>query len=298
MAIADIDAAKIWYRILGHSGPWVSIIQGGRHPASDLREMAQIIANNGFHVLIHDRKNSGRSSFAFDSTESEEDIWVKDLLKLWDQLNIETSYVIGRSRGARVALKLGLENSDRVSGLFLWGISGGRKAARFLRDYYYCKYLTACKNGGMSEVAETGHIAVAIGLRPNLKKLILKTKPDQFLACMNNWQNHFEDNIESPVLGISQAQLSQITAATLLMPYKDSLHPASSIAFTKTSMLRSNVTRLHIKNHTESKSEKRAAAAFLKFEKDLRPSKNSLTLSNFDDKKRSKLRTEKPFENV
>ena len=61
MPIANVRGANINYEVLGTSGPWVALSPGGRRALDHVKSLARHVADAGYRVLIHDRRNCGVS---------------------------------------------------------------------------------------------------------------------------------------------------------------------------------------------------------------------------------------------
>ncbi|MFC2153691.1 alpha/beta fold hydrolase [Actinomycetota bacterium] len=225
MPVADIDGAEIHYEVIGQHGPWMTAIPGGRHPLCEVEDLASGLADHGFRVLTHDRRNCGRSSLSFDGSKAEEDIWVEDLRRLLDVIGIDRTSLVGRSRSSRMAVWFSLSHPTRTHGIGLWGFSGGAAAARLLDDYYYGQYIRACENGGMAAVCSLDHFAGIIDRDPGKRHALLALNPDEFIATMRGWRSHFMIDIDAPVMGLPDTVLSSIDVPTVILPYYDHVHP-------------------------------------------------------------------------
>ena len=71
MPIANVRGANINYEVLGTSGPWVALSPGGRRALDHVKSLAQHVADAGYRVLIHDRRNCGVSDIAIGGDQSE-----------------------------------------------------------------------------------------------------------------------------------------------------------------------------------------------------------------------------------
>ena len=157
MPYALVNSARIHFRIIGVKGPYVAAMSGGREPLDEIEEFAEEIAALGYTVILHDRRNCGKSSLDFIDPNAEEDIWESDLCGLLDHLGVGSAFIVGRSRTARVAISFSLRHPERTLALGLWGIGGGAATVRFLDYYYFGQYSKAVLAGGMDEVCEIGH---------------------------------------------------------------------------------------------------------------------------------------------
>jgi pimeloyl-ACP methyl ester carboxylesterase len=87
MPIAHVRGVKINYEVLGSGGPWVALSPGGRRALDNVKSLAQHVAQAGYRVLIHDRRNCGLSDIAIGAELSEYEVWAEDLYDLLSQLN-------------------------------------------------------------------------------------------------------------------------------------------------------------------------------------------------------------------
>ena len=230
MPTAHLDQVDIYYEVIGLEGPFVAVIQGGRHPLGVMKDLPRAIAARGYRVLMHDRRNCGRSSLNFDSSGSEEDVWVDDLTALLTNLKIPQVFMVGQSRGARIALQFALRYPEVTRGLLLWGISGGEAVARVLDNYYYGKYLRACETGGMAAVCALDHFEGLAAARPENKDWLLSLDPFRFMSVMSGWRTHFLAGVQQPVMGLSDDQLRGVSVPTAIVPYYDRMHPYATAA--------------------------------------------------------------------
>ncbi len=213
------DSTMIHYEILGHEGPWIAAISSGRGSLADMEPIAGHLASRGYRVIVHDRRNCGRSSLSFDFPGTEDDTWADDLGELLNCLDIPEVFLVGLSRGARVALRFALRHPDRARGLLLWGISGGATAARFLDDFYYGRYLRACEAGGMDAVCALDHFAGLAAARPENRTAILAMDPLQFFSTMTRWRAQFMAGVRNQVIGMSDDELRRVSTPTAIVPY-------------------------------------------------------------------------------
>jgi pimeloyl-ACP methyl ester carboxylesterase len=86
MPLANVRGVNINYKILGDDGPWVTLSPGGRRDLSGVEPLAARLADHGYRVLIHDRRNCGASDVVIEGDDSEYEIWADDLHVLLSQL--------------------------------------------------------------------------------------------------------------------------------------------------------------------------------------------------------------------
>ena len=82
MPVANVRGANINYEVLGTHGPWVALSPGGRRALDNVKPLAQHMADRGYRVLIHDRRNCGVSDLVIGGDKSEYEIWADDLYEL------------------------------------------------------------------------------------------------------------------------------------------------------------------------------------------------------------------------
>ena len=132
MAIATVRGVHINYEVLGTNGPWMALSPGGRRPLQGAKPLAQRMADAGYRVVIHDRRNCGASEVTIGGDDPENEIWADDLHELLGQLGALPAIVGGGSSGCRLAILFTLRYPKLVNALLLWRITGGRFAAERL----------------------------------------------------------------------------------------------------------------------------------------------------------------------
>src|SRR5262245_61381575 len=104
MPIAKVRGTNMNYRVFGSVGPWVALSPGGRRDISGIELLAGRVADQGYRVVIFDRRNTGASDVVIDGNESEYEIWADDVHDLLKQLGALPAIVGGSSSGCRTAL--------------------------------------------------------------------------------------------------------------------------------------------------------------------------------------------------
>jgi len=155
-------------------------------------------------------------------------MWLADLQGLLTNLGIARSFVVGRSRTSRVALRFALRHPGRCLGLGLWGISGGAAARRFLDAHYFGKYEDACVRGGMAAVCRTGHFGQLIEQDPDNQARLMAVDPKVFLAAIARWRVQFHAGAASTVMGLPDAFLAQVATPTAIVMQYDRMHPTDT----------------------------------------------------------------------
>ena len=224
MSVLNIRGVDIVYEVLGDSGPWVTVTPGGRRGLAGERVLAGLIAEAGFRVLIHDRRNMGASGIAFPG-DSESFEQAEDLLGLLQALGTGPAYVAGSSSGARMSILLAHHHPAAVKALLLWRVTGGTYAAKRLAFNYYEQYLEAAAKGGIEAVCATEHFAAMIKANPVNGETLRHMGTDAFVAAMQRWLAGFNRDSGHPVAGITVADLRRITLPAIVIPGNDRVHP-------------------------------------------------------------------------
>jgi len=224
MARATLNGVSIHYEVLGNDGPWVALSPGGRRSLESVEPVARQLADLGYRVLVHDRRNCGASDVVIDGDDSEYEIWADDLYRLLFELGGLPAFVGGSSSGCRTALLFALRHPEPVRGLLLWRVTGGRFACERLAHEYYGQYITAAKQGGMAAVCEMEHWKERIEARPQNRDALMKMRPDRFIAVMSHWREYFLAGADLPVIGATEAQLRSIKVPACIVPGNDLTH--------------------------------------------------------------------------
>ncbi|OGA06280.1 MAG: hypothetical protein A2W68_09285 [Betaproteobacteria bacterium RIFCSPLOWO2_02_64_14] len=224
MPVATVRGAAIHYQIVGEKGPWVSLSPGGRRAIEGVRSIGQRIAQAGYRVLLHDRRNCGASDVIIDGDESEYDIWADDLHALLTQLGAAPAYVGGASSGCRMAILFALRHPQAVRALLLWRVTGGRIAAEHLARQYYTDYIELAQRGGMAAVCESEHFRERIGARPENRARLMAMEPQRFITVMSHWREYFIAGADQPVIGASEDELRSIRVPACIVPGNDRIH--------------------------------------------------------------------------
>jgi pimeloyl-ACP methyl ester carboxylesterase len=228
MPIANVRGVDINYEIIGQHGPWVAMITGGRRAYNEFVPLATRIAAAGFRVLLHDRRNTGKSDIAMESDEVEEKVWADDLDVLLKQLGASPAFVCGSSSGARTAILFAVRHPASVRALLLLRVTGGAFAAARLPENYYNQYIRACEQGGMAAVCATEQYAERIAANPKNRERLMAIEPQRFIAVMTRWRDLFVAGANLPVLGVTEAELATIKVPTIIIPGNDQTHASTS----------------------------------------------------------------------
>jgi pimeloyl-ACP methyl ester carboxylesterase len=224
MPIAKLRGANLNYEVLGSHGPWVALSPGGRRALDMVKSLAQRMADAGYRVLIHDRRNCGVSDIVIGGKTSEYEIWADDLYELLSQLNGLPAVLGGGSSGCRLSLLFALKYPQVVRALLLWRVTGGAFAAQRLTENYYGQYIRTARQGGMAAVCELDHFKERIAARPSNRETLMSMKPEDFIAAMERWEEQFHRGAELPVIGVSEKDLRSIKVPTGIIPGNDRTH--------------------------------------------------------------------------
>jgi pimeloyl-ACP methyl ester carboxylesterase len=225
MPIANIRGVNINYQVVGERGPWVALSPGGRRDLGVVRPLAELVADGGYRVLIHDRRNCGASDVVIEGDESEYEIWADDLHELLAKLDALPAFVGGSSSGCRLSLLFAMRHPDAVRALLLWRVTGGPFAAQRLAHNYYGQFIEAAKQGGLAAVCETEFFAERIQANPANRDRLLAMDPKHFIDVMAHWREYFLRDANLPVIGASADALRSIDVPACVIPGNDWTHP-------------------------------------------------------------------------
>jgi pimeloyl-ACP methyl ester carboxylesterase len=224
MPFANVNSVRLNYEVLGSRGPWVALVSGARRNMDEVRGLATLVADSGFQVLLHDRRNTGRSSLSLEGEGSEFEIWADDLRALAQTLGLPPLMVGGSSSGCRLATIMALRHRDAIRALLMMRVTGGAFAVRRLSRVYYGQYIEAVQRGGMEEVCRTDHFRGLIAIDPARRAQIMAWNEAHFLEVMRRWQASLESGIDDPMLGASARALRAIDFPVCVLPGNDNTH--------------------------------------------------------------------------
>ena len=224
MPEANIRGIHINYDLIGDTGPVIALTPGSRRPYDELVDLSKAIAAEGHRVLLHDRRNCGKSDVVFGGSESEYALWADDLHALAHHVGEERLYVGGSSSGARLAILFAIRHPEALSGLLLWRVTGGQHAVDRLSENYYGQYMKLASEGGMEAVANSEHFAGRIAARPSNREYIMGMDVDAFIEAMTTWREAFLQSASLPIVGATEAQLNAIDCPACLIAGNDVIH--------------------------------------------------------------------------
>ena len=228
MPFASIRSIQIFYETYGDHGPWLALNSGGRNSHAEMAPFAKQIAEQGFRVLVHDRRNTGASQMLFEGTDGEEEIWADDLYALMQSLNALPAYFGGSSAGARLSMLMRRRHPEAVKGLLLMRVTGGAFAAGRLPYVYYLQFIKAAQENGMEGVCHTDWYKERLALNPNNRDYLLSLDPKDFIAQQEYWLSKFLQGPRSPVMGVENAELAKFNLPVLVVPGNDRTHASEN----------------------------------------------------------------------
>jgi len=224
MAEAQVRGVTLTYEIIGDHGDWIALTPGSRRSYDELVSISRLLAAQGYRVLLHDRRNCGRSEVGIEARGSEHEIWADDLHALCQQVGATPVYAGGASAGARLALLFALRHPAAVKGLLLWRVTGGQHAAQKLAQQYYGSFVEVAKSGGMAAVCASDHFSEGIKARPSNRDRLMAMKPVEFIAVMNTWRENFLQAATLPVVGATEEQLRSLEMPVCIICGNDQVH--------------------------------------------------------------------------
>lgn len=228
MPTAKVHGLNINYEIIGEGGPWVTLTTGGRRGYQEFVPLGRKIADHGFRVLLHDRRNTGASDISIDGEEVEEAIWADDLHELLRQHDALPAFIGGSSSGARTSILFCVRHPEAVRGLLLLRVTGGEFAAQRLPENYYGQFIRAAEEGGMAAVCATPQYRERIEANPANRDKLMNMDPARFIEVMTRWRDLFVAGAHLPVMGVTEDELAAIKAPTIVIPGNDNTHSSES----------------------------------------------------------------------
>src|SRR6476620_7887853 len=141
MPVANVRGVNIFYQVSGDQGPWVALITGGRRGHDEFVPLATKLAKAGYRVVLHDRRNTGRSDVLIEGDVAEEILWLDDLHELLKQLNAIPTFIGGSSAEARTAMRYYNRYPKDTRVVLRVRVTGGAIAAGRLAENYYGMFI-------------------------------------------------------------------------------------------------------------------------------------------------------------
>jgi pimeloyl-ACP methyl ester carboxylesterase len=228
MPISKINGVNINWQVIGERGPWVMATTGGRRGYDEFVPMAQKIANNGFRVMLHDRRNTGASDLFIEGDAGEEAPWLTDMYELMKSQDALPAFFCGSSAGARTSIRFYLKYPQAVRGLLLLRVTGGAFAAGRLPENYYGQFIRTAKEGGMEAVCAMDAWKERFKENPRGRNYLAKLPADKFISVFTRWKEIFEAGGKYPVMGVTEQELQSIAVPTIIIPGNDQTHSSVS----------------------------------------------------------------------
>src|SRR4029079_7811786 len=224
MPVAQVRGVNIFYQVIGDRGPWGALITGGRRGHDEFVPLAQKLAKGGYRVVLHDRRNTGRSDVLIEGDTPEEILWLDDLHELLKQLGATPTIVGGSSAGARTAMRYYIRFRNETRGLLLMRVTGAASATTRRPEMYYGQFITAAQKGGMAAVCATEQYLERIAANPKNRDRLMAMDPKQYIAVMSNWREQFIESTKTEVFGMTDADLASISVPVVVIPGNDQTH--------------------------------------------------------------------------
>ncbi len=248
MPTISVNNLTLAYEILG-SGPVVVWTPGGWFPRENWVYLNAGCLADSYCVLLWDRRNSGASDVAIEDAPSEFQLWTDDLHHLLKALNLSPAYLAGGSAGSLFSLLMAHRYPADVKGLIL--IDTPANELDIIKPIFDAHYLQ------LAEIAESKDMAAVIAhstdawvrmasakakpddwllnwvagmitMNPANHARLLAIEPRQFARIMKKWGDLCEKWILAKrfhVCGLSDEEVRQITAPTLVIHGFDPVHP-------------------------------------------------------------------------
>ena len=228
MPYAKVRGVNIFYQVIGDRGPWAALITGGRRGHDEFIPLAEKLAKGGYRVVLHDRRNTGRSDVLIEGDVAEEIMWLDDLHELLKQLNAVPTIIGGSSAGARTAMRYYTRFPNDTRALLLMRVTGGAFAANRLPENYYGAFIKAAQQGGMAAVCATEQYQERIAANPGNRDRLMAMDPKQYVKVMSNWMDQFIASTKTEVFGMTDADLAAIKVPTVVIPGNDQTHASAN----------------------------------------------------------------------
>eukprot|EP00238_Polyblepharides_amylifera_P014800 CAMPEP_0196574594 /NCGR_PEP_ID=MMETSP1081-20130531/4286_1 /TAXON_ID=36882 /ORGANISM="Pyramimonas amylifera, Strain CCMP720" /LENGTH=279 /DNA_ID=CAMNT_0041892673 /DNA_START=349 /DNA_END=1188 /DNA_ORIENTATION=- len=215
------DGVGIPFEVYGpEAGVPCILTPGGKGGIEVERASAQVLAQAGLRVVIHDRRNTGRADIGFgDGSQTELNLQAADTLALVRQLGMTPCVFMGCSSGARMSLLCALEDPSAVKALVLRNMTGGRLAAHVLAEEYHYQFVEACEEGGLAAVARTPHYQSLLHYNPENRERLLDSDltAELFMRVEQMSGDQLASTGHFPVIGVSAGQLATIKCPTKIV---------------------------------------------------------------------------------
>ncbi len=115
---AEHDGARIWYAAYGDGTP-VILLHGGFGNGGNWGYQVPALTEHGYQAVLIDSRGHGRSTR--DEAPYRYERMAGDVLAVMDALRLEKAAIVGWSDGAVIALIMGMQAPERMTGVFFFG---------------------------------------------------------------------------------------------------------------------------------------------------------------------------------
>ncbi len=213
MPYANINGINLYYEDHG-SGPAVMLTPGGRGDTNALRPIAALLAPH-LRVILHDRRNCGRSEVVIGGELSEQHHWAEEMAGLLKHIGAAPAYICGGSAGSRTSLTVAARHPEVAKGCYVWEVSGGPTSGALMSPGYYGQYIEAAENGGMAAVVETEFFGQRVKDNPDNLERLMSMDSATFISAMRDWQAAFAR--PNPVGDMTEEELKSIKCPVVLI---------------------------------------------------------------------------------
>jgi pimeloyl-ACP methyl ester carboxylesterase len=214
----EINETQLAYELIGDGEKSITITPGGRFSKDTpgVRELATVLAGQGYKVLVWDRPNCGESDISFDG-ECETYQNADALAGLVRALGLGRALVLGASGGSREALVTAIRHPDCVAGVVCQWLSGGAIGIATLPIAYCANPAIAALIGGMEAVAALPDWSDQIARNPSNRERILAWEPAAFVRKMHDWAGWFFPKPDQPIPCVAPGDLEAIDVPVLIL---------------------------------------------------------------------------------
>ncbi len=219
MAREIIHGIGINYELLGKaSDPAIVLTPGGRFPMTTpgLRELGEKLVAGGRRVLLWDRPNCGLSDFSLRG-DAESEMHCEVLGDLIGKLDLGPMAIAGGSAGSRISLITASRNPDLFTHVVVWWITGGHIGLGGLMRVYAAEGATMANAAGSMEAACKSIGWVDPCENPEIRKALVATNMQYFIAKMQKWTSAYIPPEGSPMPGMKPEDFRAIKVPVLIM---------------------------------------------------------------------------------
>lgn len=170
------EGAKIWYATFGAGFP-VVLLHGGLGHSGNWGFQVPELVKGGYRVVVIDSRGHGRSTR--EGRPYKYELMASDVLAVMDTLQLEKATVVGWSDGACVALILGMNAADRITGVFFFGCNMDPSGTR---EFEPSPVIDRCFSRHAKDYAELSATPGQFDVFVKAVGLMMKTEPNYSAA--------------------------------------------------------------------------------------------------------------------